>query len=258
MPQIYEPKGKAREYSPLALNYIKGCDHGCIYCYVPPMMSRFNSNYIHRNVDTRIDFKSITASAKKMHGCNKQILLSFTTDPYSKQVIQETRRVLEILNYYKHKVAILTKGGSRCLKDIEIFKQFGNRIKVGASLTFDNEKDTKIWEPGSAMPHDRIYALKLLSKNGIKTWVSFEPTIIPEQTLNLIEQVSEFIDHIKIGKLNNYKGIDKSINWAKFIDDAVNICRKNNILFYIKKDLVEYNVNTKLFDNELNQDYLCL
>lgn len=32
MSGIYQPKGAAREYSPLALNYIKGCDHGCIYC----------------------------------------------------------------------------------------------------------------------------------------------------------------------------------------------------------------------------------
>lgn len=35
MAAIYEPSGAAREYSPLALNYIKGCDHGCIYCLHP-------------------------------------------------------------------------------------------------------------------------------------------------------------------------------------------------------------------------------
>ena len=33
MSLIYEPKGKAREYSPLALNvYSGGCDHACRYC----------------------------------------------------------------------------------------------------------------------------------------------------------------------------------------------------------------------------------
>ena len=30
---IYEPKGKAREYSPLAVNLYRGCSHGCLYCY---------------------------------------------------------------------------------------------------------------------------------------------------------------------------------------------------------------------------------
>lgn len=47
MAAIYEPKGAAREYSPLALNYQTGCDHGCVYCYVPKMMQRFNVLQIH-------------------------------------------------------------------------------------------------------------------------------------------------------------------------------------------------------------------
>lgn len=31
MSKIYEPKGKAREYSPLVLNYYKGCSHECLF-----------------------------------------------------------------------------------------------------------------------------------------------------------------------------------------------------------------------------------
>ena len=30
---IYEPKGRAREYSELACNLYRGCTHGCRYCY---------------------------------------------------------------------------------------------------------------------------------------------------------------------------------------------------------------------------------
>jgi hypothetical protein len=32
---IYEPRGAAREYSPLAANLYRGCIHGCKYCYAP-------------------------------------------------------------------------------------------------------------------------------------------------------------------------------------------------------------------------------
>ena len=258
MANIYEPKGRAREYSPLALNYIKGCDHGCLYCYVPTMMKRFNSEYVHKNVYSIVDYDSIRKTAKRNEGINKQILLSFTTDPYSKQIINQTHEVLNILNEYNHKVAILSKGGKRILRDMDIFKKFGNRIKIGASLTFDNKRDSKKWEYGAALPDDRIETLKILFENNIKTWVSFEPTIIPEQTLNLISKISGFVDHIKIGKVNGYNNIDKKIDWTKFLDDAVNLCRKLNIRFYIKEDLRKFNNGTVLFPNEIDMDHFNL
>lgn len=258
MSQIYEPRGRAREYSPLALNYFKGCDHACKYCYVPPMMKRFNTDYKHSRVNISVDYKKIEASARKMQGCGKQILFSFTTDPYTNLENGETRRVLEILNFYGHKVAILTKSGIKVLKDVDIYKKFGDRIKIGQSITFDNDKDSRFWEMGAALPSDRINALRKLNEEGIKTWVSFEPVIIPEQSLNLIKQLA-FVDHIKIGKLNNFKGIDKKIDWAKFIKDAVELCREKNIVFYIKKDLAEFNShNVFLSKQETDMDYLNL
>ena len=35
---VYEPKGRAREYSELACNLYRGCVHGCRYCYAPACM----------------------------------------------------------------------------------------------------------------------------------------------------------------------------------------------------------------------------
>jgi len=35
MAVIYEPKGMALEYAPLACNLYRGCQHGCRYCYAP-------------------------------------------------------------------------------------------------------------------------------------------------------------------------------------------------------------------------------
>lgn len=253
---IYQPSGRAREYSPLALNYFKGCDHGCKYCYVPNMMKRFNDGYKHEMVIAPSEFITLEKSAKKMQGCGKQILLSFTGDPYCNAENGETRKVLEILNRYGHNVAILTKDPEKALKDIGIIKAFGNRIKIGATLTFDNEKDSKAWEPGAAKPLSRINALKEFAENGIKTWVSFEPVIIPKQSLHLLSIVSKFIDHVKIGKLNNHKGLDKKINWGKFLDEAVLLCREKKVLFYIKEDLRKFSNGTYLSDNEINMDFL--
>lgn len=258
MSKIYQPTGRAREYSPLALNIYQGCTHGCLYCYVPRMLNRFNSNYRHEQCRPAVDFEALSKSAQKYEGCGLQILLSFTGDPYCGVSPETTRTALEILNFYNHKVAILTKGGMQCLADLDIFRKFGDRIKVGATLTFDNEKDSKEWEPGSATPSDRIEALRMLHDAGVKTWVSFEPVIIPAQSLNLLQQVSTIVDHVKIGKLNNYKGIDKTIDWAAFIFEAVRICREADLPFYIKKDLQVYNRGVYLAGNEIDEDFLNL
>lgn len=259
MSGIYEPKGRAREYSPLALNYFKGCEHGCSYCYVKPMMKRFNSNYQHESAILSVNFEEIERSAKKMQGCGKQILFSFTTDPYTQSENGETRKVLEILNKYEHKVAILSKSGSKLLRDIDIFHAYGNRIKVGQSLTFDNNEDSLLWESGAALPEDRLFSIEYLAYEGIKTWASFEPTIIPEQSINLLSKVVNYIDHVKIGKINNYKGLDKSIDWAMYANQAVLLLRENGMdkRFYIKEDLRAF-CTSDLYPEERDPDFLSL
>ena len=64
----------------------------------------------------------------------------------------------------------------------------------------------------------------------------------------------EVID--KIGKLNNYNGLDAKIDWASFIREAVGICRHHNLPFYVKHDLAAFNQGTPLNPEERDQDYL--
>lgn len=264
MAGIYEPQGAAREYSPLALNYIKGCDHGCVYCYVPKMMKRFNAGYVHSEVyikerDTLI--KEIKASARKFENSATQVFLSFLTDPYShfNDETKLTREVLEILLKHKIPVSILTKGGKSVLQDIDIIKQFGLNIQVGGSLTFTNAENSKKWEKGGALPVDRFEALKTLSESGVKTWASMEPVIYPDQSLEIMELTHNFVDSYKIGKLNHFKEHEKKFDWTKFLVDSVAIMRKYDKQFYIKKDLLAFKPDTlHLNKHEIDMDFLAL
>lgn len=223
------------------------------------MFKRWNGDYNHEQCFANADFSELERSAKKMQGCDKQILLSFTGDPYP-FVDNTTRTALEILNKYNHKVAILTKGGARCLKDMSVFKAFGDRIKVGATLSFFDEEKSKIWEPGAASPQERIIALKILSEEGIKTWASFEPVIDPDEALRLIAEAAPYLDHIKIGKINGYKDVESRVDWSSFLRDAVKLCRSFGLKFYIKKSLQPYEQSSgiSLSENEKNMDYLNL
>lgn len=264
MAAIYEPSGAAREYSPLAMNYIKGCDHGCVYCYVPKMMKRFNKGYVHSDVyikEEKALLKEIEASCRKYQDSPKQVFLSFLTDPYSSfnEKTKLTRRVLELLLKYRIPVSILSKGGLRVLADLDIIKEFGENIQVGASLTFTSIEDSMKWEKGAALPEERFEALQVLHGHGIRTWASMEPVIYPEQSLEIMEITHEYVDAYKIGKLNHFPKHEVKFDWEKFLMDSVTIMRRHRKAFYIKKDLLEFKPECLyLHPHEIDMDHLAI
>ena len=233
-------------------------------CYVPKMMKRFNKDYVHSNVYIKEEdklMKEVEASAKKFRNSEKQVFLSFTTDPYShfNNDTKLTRRVLEILLHYQIPVSILTKGGNNVLQDLDIIKMFGPNIQVGGSLTFTSDADTLNWEKNSTLPAERFDTLKQLHDAGIKTWASIEPVIIPEQSLEILEITKDYVDAYKIGKLNHFPKHEQKFDWTDFLNRAIAICRKNNKAFYIKNDLFEYgDENTFLHAHERDMDHLAL
>lgn len=255
MTMIYTPKGKAREYSPHALNVYLTCTHKCKYCYAPRIRFQKQADY-YRSPEPR---EGIIEKVRKelSHTVPKeQVLLSFIGDVYceTQDHSETTREVLKTLLEYKVPVAILTKGGKRCLKDIDIFKKFGEHIQIGTTLTFDNEEDSLEWESGAALPEERLEVLRILHDEGIKTFASFEPVIAPEQSLNLMRRSLDFVDVYKVGKLNNYKGLDKTINWTDFLEKTVDILRSAGKGFYIKHDLRICAPSVRLYGNECLPD----
>lgn len=246
---IYEPSGKAREYSPLALNIYNGCDHGCQYCYVKNIIADARTPKPKFNL-----LSDLEKDAKK--GVNAQVLLCFMSDPYCNLEMETglTRKALEILNRYDVPVSILTKGGSRILRDLDIIKSFAS-IKVGATLTFDNPKDSLEWEPGAALPQDRLNMLKRMHEEGIKTWVSIEPVISPKQSMTMIALSLPFVDQYKIGRWNHDKRAE-STDWAKFGSSAVELLRAYGKQFYVKDDLAIHVPG--LTADETNHDLLAI
>lgn len=251
---IYKPKGKAREYSPYAANLYLGCNHACAYCYAPAI--RFTTRENYKNIEPRRNLlKEFESDCKKNVSNNIQVLFCFMSDPYNslESELRLTRECLKIALRYNIPISILTKSIT-VLNDIDIFKKFNGNIQVGFTLTFDNIKDSIEYEPGASSPDERIEALKILKENNIKTWASFEPVIFPKQSINLINRTLDIVDVYKIGKINNYKGLDKTIDWNMFLEDVVRILRQNYKPFYVKYDLRQAANTVKLYGNECLMD----
>lgn len=264
MAGIYTPTGAAREYSPLALNYIKGCDHGCVYCYVPIMMKKFNRDYIHSDVyikEEKTLMKELASSMRKHRNSPHQVFLSFLTDPYShfNKETKLTRRVLEMLLEHQIPVSILSKGGYNILDDLDVIDRFGDNIQVGGSLTFVDKDLSKKWEKNSSDPEERFDALRILHAHGVRTWASMEPVIYPDQSLEIMELTHPYVDGFKIGKLNHFKKHETKFDWPQFLRDAVAIMRKHNKLFYIKKDLLAFKPDDLVLQpHEVDMDHMAL
>lgn len=256
MSTIYTPSGKAREYSPLALNIYLSCTHKCKYCYAPRCRHQKEEEYFKTPEPRKNIVDNVVKDIEKGGTPKEQVLLSFIGDVYcgTADDNQATRDVLEVLLKYKVPVAILTKGGKRCLKDLEMFKAFGDHIQIGTTLTFDNDKDSLEWESGAALPKERLDTLKTLHEEGIRTFASFEPVVYPEQSLSLMKQGLDFIDVYKVGKLNNYQGLDKKIDWRSFLISSVDLLRDAGKAFYIKHDLRTSAPDVRLYGNEVLPD----
>ncbi len=246
------------------MNYITGCDHGCVYCYVPQMMKRFRKGYVHSEVYMKEEKKllpEIKASCKKHAWSEQQVFLSFLTDPYShfNKETELTRRVLEMLLEHRIPVSILSKGGFNVLQDVDVIKRFGDNIQVGGSLTFTSEKDSRKWEKNGALPQERFETLKILHEEGVKTWASMEPVIYPEQSLEIMELTAGYVDAYKIGKLNHYPRHEEQFDWPTFLNQAIALMRKHDKPFYIKNDLSLFaNEETFLYPHERDMDFLAL
>ena len=232
---IYTPKGKAGEYSELAANLYTGCSHGCHYCYAPLVLHRDRIQF-HADVRPRTDIlKKLEREAPAHKG--REVFLCFTCDPYPPEIDTFiTREAIQILHKHEVGVNILTKGGVRILRDMDLFKLRPDLSRVGASLTFINYTDSLAYEPHAGLPVDRIHALRKAHEAGLRTWVSLEPIIDLKQTLELIKLTAPFVDHFKVGRLN-YDPQAETIDWATVLKDVTSLLDELGADYYIKKDL---------------------
>jgi DNA repair photolyase len=239
---IYQPTGKALEFAPLALNLYSGCAHGCVYCYVPDILHTSSKQFFDpAEVMGRPGvLQKLEAQAKKMAGDPRQILLSFTSDPYQpkEKDFELTRRALIILNRYNLTATILTKGGCWGLQRDSYLLQMDSPATWAVTLTHYDRSHSRAWEPRAADPDDRMRSLALAKHYGLKNWVSFEPVIDPEAVYRLLDMTHEFTDHYKVGKMNYYP-LAQKIDWRRFKGEIEERLTKLGKSYYLKKDLLE-------------------
>lgn len=231
---IYQPTGRAREYCDYAVNIYQGCPHRCTYCFAPIFLHKTKEEF-HSNFNPRPGI--IEATRKQLQSgifARKTIQLCFTCDPYPAEIdTTPTREIIKTIKEAGTHVQILTKGGNRARRDFDLLDS-GDSFGITLSCLSPEAGHS---EPNAAFPQERIDSLVEASRRGIKTWISFEPVLIPPQILYCIKEIPKWCGGktlLKIGKLNH---VSNSIYWKQFGDEAERICKENGWNYYIKEDL---------------------
>lgn len=236
MNAIYEPKGKAREYSELACNLYQGCSHGCTYCYAPSILHMTRKEF-HGEVKPRVGIlNALEKDCKKMAGDPRPVLLCFTCDPYQPMEAdrQVTRLALEILGRHDMKISVLTKS-ALAERDFDIFQKYD--VDFGMTIICWDGSIMRGLEPGASLILDRMNAIRKAKQWGIRTWVSIEPVIYPVPAVALVENLYKSVDRWKVGKLNYDKRREEEIDWPEFLDEMLLVLNAHGAEYYIKDDL---------------------
>lgn len=243
---IYQPTGKAAEYSPWACNFYTGCSNDCEYCYCkrgvmshvwstePRLKKCFKDEGVALNQFER------ELIINKIQLQRKGLLFSFTTDPLLPNTKDLTLIATEIAVRYGVPVKILTKRADfiddvvSMNRESPIFENNKAAIAFGFTLTGFDDK-----EPGASTNQERIEAMRKLHDMGFKTFASIEPIIDPEISLDIVNATKDVCDLFKVGIMSGRK---IGYNWVKMrrlMDRLVEMSRQGKKI-YLKDSFLSH------------------
>ena len=252
---LYQPSGKAAEYSPWAVNFYTGCSNDCDYCYCKRgVMSHVWDNKPHLKKCFRSQEHALRTFCQEV-GQNldelrkKGILFSFTTDPLLPETRAMTFASMVSANYLKVPVKVLTKRADfldHIPHDLD-----KSLVAFGFTLTGFDEK-----EQGANSTKERIAAMIALHTLGYKTFASIEPIIDPKKSLEIIKETQDFCDLYKVGTMSgrkiNYRWTDMRILMDYLVEksrEGKKIYLKESFLNWMRLD------RDNMPGNFVNTDY---
>lgn len=247
---IYNPSGKAGEYSYWAVNFYNGCSSDCEYCYCKTgvLSSVWSKTPTLKkslvDVDTAKEI-FIKEAEKNLSDLQKHgLFFNFTSDPFLFKTIDLNLWAMNYCNTMKIPVKALTKQTWW----IDKYKLPKN-VSIGFTLTGHDELET-----GACRSKKRITAMKKLWDKGYTVWVSIEPVIDIQNSLRMIESIRDRCIHYKIGLLSGKKFDADELQW--FIRAVHNRVPVNSTVYWKEELLKQAGIDRGELPIEcVNRDY---
>jgi DNA repair photolyase len=192
-------KSKIYDY---CLNPYTGCQVNCRYCYARLFMRRYSG---HREpwgafVDVKINAPELLRK-QVVRAKKGTVWLSSVCDPYQplEKKYRLTRECLAILAEARFPVNIQTKM-TLVLRDLDIIERF-EEIEVGMTLTTDDDRIARMFEPGASPVGERLAALEKIHSRGVRTFAFVGP-LLPGGPEGIITALAGRVDKILVDRMN--------------------------------------------------------
>lgn len=262
---IYNPSGKAGEYSQWACNFFVGCSNGCEYCYCKkgilaavmgqdkPQLKR-----CFRDEDHALEVfeRELMQNLDSLR--TRGLFFTFTSDPFLPETTLLTERAARLCVIHDVPVVFLTKCTDWEIDDFIREPEINGTIwnveakkhlfVFGFTLTGHDEL-----EPNASPNAERVAAMRKLHNAGFRTFASIEPIIDIRSSMEMIAAAADCCDLFKVGLQS---GKRYAMNELKAAMASV-IARFPACKFYFKDSYVEQSgINrAELPGNCVSRDY---
>jgi DNA repair photolyase len=221
----------------LIANIYTTCSHGCTYCCIPRQHHVSQDQFFGPAQAKPGVIETLREEAAAL-GPQDMLSLSNAGDAYPSRFASPeddvTREAIDAIKNSSKRgrplLQVLTKGGTRACRDYDLLDQ---RDRIGQTLTFIEPKDSLKYEPGGALPEDRLDALREAKRRGGSTWASVEPVIDPAQTLELLRASASFVDYFWIGRQTGASAVE--LDWPRFQRDVRDVLHGTRAEWGFKK-----------------------
>ncbi len=186
-----------------SLNPYAGCAFRCSYCYVPKFP---NAKHLPAEwgswVEVKINARELLQKERlKIFG--SRIFFSSATDPYQYVELKYrlSRQCLnELLRYQPARITMHTRS-HLILQDLDLLKAFGDKLRVGVSITTDDEAIREEFEPSAPSFERRLQLVKALREAGVQAYASVSP-LLPCDPERFVSLLKAYVCHAWVDEMN--------------------------------------------------------
>jgi DNA repair photolyase len=228
---------------PYCLNPYTGCQINCRYCYARLFMRRYSGHSEPWGEFVDVKVNAVEVLRKQLLKARRgTVWISSVCDPYQplERKYELTRRCLRELLEKQFPVNLQTKS-ALVLRDLDLLAKI-EEIEVGFTITTEDERIARIFEPGASPVKERIESLARIHSAGIRTFAFIGP-LLPGSAHRLVEALKGKVDKVLIDRMNylqSIKGLYHRLGLERGIRENFFEQQKQRLIWALQEKEIPY------------------